>query len=255
MATNAPLPRSRARIVVPGSLSQFGTGISTYKFGRNADVDAAEDLIITGGNLHVPTAAAATTIESASANDAVAGTGLASVKVSGIDSNWDAIEETVVLTGQTAVTLTNQYLRVFRIRAVTAGSGGSAITTAAGAITVKHGTTTLCTMPAGGTTSQHAAYSVPRGCVGEIVHLDMVAEGSPTLVTTAGVMTRDPSSLLNSWVERSNHYVVNGEHFAFDFPVPIVVPEMNDVKLRVFTVSAANALIRGGFGIRIYKKY
>lgn len=254
MASNAPLARSRARIFVEGSHSQFQDGISTYKFGRNADVDAAEDLIITGGDLYVPTAAAATTIVSASAADAAAGSGLTSVKVSGINANWDFVEETVVLKGVTPVTLTKQYLRVFRIGAVAAGTGGTAVSVAAGAITVKHGTTALCTLPLGSTTSQHAAYSVPRGYVGEVQSVDLVAEGKPTLVTTAGIMTRDPSAVANSWVERSNAYMTDGEQYRITFEVPIVVPEMHDVKLRVFTVSAANALIRGGFGIMILKK-
>lgn len=252
--TNAALARSRARITVPGSYSQHIDNYSTYKFGRNADVDAAEDVISQGGNLFVPTAAGATTIVSAAAGDAAAGAGLATVEVTGVDANWDLITETVALSGVTPVTLTNQFLRVFRMAAVTAGTTGSAASVAAGIITVAIGGTTACQIPLGSTTSQHAAISIPRGYVGEITHIDAVAEGSPTLVTTLGIMTRDPSATLNTWVEQSNHYLVNGEQFQHDFQVPIVVPEMNDVKVRVFTVSAANALIRGGFDIHIYKK-
>jgi hypothetical protein len=257
MATNAGLPRSRARLVTPAPFFQYHDGPSTYKFGRNADVDAAEDFIVQGGNLFVPAAAAATTIVSSNADDAQNGAGLDQLKVSGLDANWDFIEETVTMhatDGTNAVTLTNQFLRVFRVAAVQAGSAGSTLSDATGNIDVKHGTDVLCRIPAGATTSQHAAYSVPRGYVGEIVAVDLIAEGGPTLKTTAGIMSRDPSAALNPWVERSNHYLTDGEQFTKEFLTPILIPEMNDVVLRAFTVSAVNAILRGGFDIRVYKK-
>lgn len=257
MPTNAPLPRSRARLVTPAPFFQFNDGRSTYKFGRNADVDAAEDLIIQGGNLYVPSAAAATTVVSSAVGDAQNGAGLDQIKISGLDANWDYLEETVTMhatDGTNAVTASGSFLRVFRAAGVQGGSGGSTLSVAAGNIDVKHGSNVLCRIPTGGTTSQHAAYSIPRGYVGEIVGLDLIAEGGPTVKATAGIMTRDPSAAGNIWVERSNHYLTDGEQFHKDFEVPILVEEMNDVVLRAFSVSAANQLLRGGFDIRIYKK-
>jgi len=62
------------------------------------------------------------TIVSDNAQDNPIGTGLATVKVSGIDNDYNAIQEVVTLNGLTPVTLTKQYLAVNELNPETAGS-------------------------------------------------------------------------------------------------------------------------------------
>lgn len=68
--------------------------------------------------------AAAQTVQlsSTSANDATAGTGARSVKVKGLDGNYDLIEEVVTMNGQTPVTTTNQFFRILNLDVSTYGT-------------------------------------------------------------------------------------------------------------------------------------
>lgn len=67
--------------------------------------------------------AAALDISSSSANDAAAGTGARTVTVYGLDSAGKMQTETIALNGQTAVTTTKTFWRVFGIQVATAGTG------------------------------------------------------------------------------------------------------------------------------------
>lgn len=69
------------------------------------------------------TAAAAMEAVSSSANDAAAGTGARTIRVYGIDGNYDAIIEDVTLNGTTPVALVTSLIAVNKIEVLTAGSG------------------------------------------------------------------------------------------------------------------------------------
>ena len=62
-------------------------------------------------------------IASSSAADAAAGTGARTIDIYGLDSQWMLQKETVTLTGQTMLTTTKYFRRVFEIVVATAGSG------------------------------------------------------------------------------------------------------------------------------------
>lgn len=136
------------------------TGEWVRVVGSNADVDTtAEDLLAAGGSVSWPSAAAATTVVSASANDAAAGTGARTVQVGGLVAGGVLAVETVSLNGATAVECAHAYLRVLPhlCRVLTAGSGA----TNAGIISLKHDTTTLVTVPAGEGRANGAFFTVP----------------------------------------------------------------------------------------------
>lgn len=62
-------------------------------------------------------------ITSSSANDAAAGTGARTATIYGLDKDWNPQTESITLNGQTIVTTTKKYLRVFEIVIDTIGSG------------------------------------------------------------------------------------------------------------------------------------
>lgn len=133
-----------------------------HKFGLNLDIDTTtdpEDVWTVGGKYSFPSAAAATTIVSDDTNDdgAPLGTGARTVEVQGLDSDWLLTTETVTMDGTSAVTLTTQFLRVFRAKVLTVGSGG----VNAGTIQVKHGSTVLAEISAGSGQTLMAIYTVP----------------------------------------------------------------------------------------------
>lgn len=68
-----------------------------------------------------------------SVNDTAAGTGARTVFISGLDSNYDVISETVTLNGTSAVQTVRSYLRVNSFLIMSAGSGK----TNAGSITLR----------------------------------------------------------------------------------------------------------------------
>ena len=133
------------------------------KFGRNADVDtgAAGEDICDNAVFEWPAAAAATTVVSTSTDDDgdPVGTGARTVEVQGLDGDYNKLTVTATLNGTGAVTLGTQFIRVFRIKVLTAGSGGSN----AGTIAVKHSTTVLAQITIGNNQTLMACYTVPTG--------------------------------------------------------------------------------------------
>lgn len=71
-----------------------------------------------------PAAAVVLGIASSSANDAAAGTGARTVRVTGLDANYNLLQEDVTLNGTTKVATVGTYLRVNKLEVLTAGSGG-----------------------------------------------------------------------------------------------------------------------------------
>jgi hypothetical protein len=84
----------------------------------------------------------------------------ASITISGLDANYNAISETVVMDGATPVATTKQYLRINGMF-VSAGSA----TNPAGVVTLKDvtATTTYARINAGVGRTQAAIYTVPAG--------------------------------------------------------------------------------------------
>lgn len=165
MVLNAALP-----VLYQATLGWVPNVNAITKFGRNPDVDASgggpED-VWEGGGLYtgfpagvVNTVAETCTVVSSSANDAAAGTGMRTCRLSGLGATGAEQLEDVTLNGTNAVTTTNRWYRVNRVVGLTGGSG----MTNAGAITVRHSSTTaniFAVVPAGFGQSQIACYTVP----------------------------------------------------------------------------------------------
>ncbi len=108
-------------------------------FGFNPDVDATQVSVWPLPSLITfPAAALQMTVSSASADDTSAGTGARTIVVQGLDANYNEVTETVIMNGQTAVTMTASLIRVNYAYVATAGSGNSA----AGNIYIGTGTVT-----------------------------------------------------------------------------------------------------------------
>jgi hypothetical protein len=171
------------------------------RFGRNTDVDAAsaaEDIWDGGGTYTgFPTGAGETVnVFSGSANDTAAGTGLRTLRISGLDTDGTVQSEIITLNGTSAVTSTGTYTRVNLAVGLTAGSGGAN----AGTITVRHTTTTanvFTVVPIGANRSQVCAYTVPADKRGLIVGLRASATNNQASAqeVVLNVLTRDLSGV------------------------------------------------------------
>jgi len=103
-----------------------------------------------------PASAVTMTLASTSASDNTRAT----ILISGLNSSWDAITETVTLNGVTGVTTSNQFLRINSMIMTSTGTGQA---TNVGTITAKNGGVTYSQISIGVGRSQAAVYSVPNG--------------------------------------------------------------------------------------------
>jgi hypothetical protein len=102
------------------------------------------------------TSASTLTLVSTSASDNTS----ASVFISGLDSSFNIITETLFLNGVTGVTTVNSY---FRVNSMTLVSAGSSQTTNVGTITLKQSSNVISQINVGIGKSQMAIYTVPAG--------------------------------------------------------------------------------------------
>ena len=117
IGTSEPFELQVSRGQVPGHKLKF-------KFGNNRTVGDTEETIWSEGGIYVyPTSATQMTVSSSSVDDTAAGTGARTVRIEGLDADYNEISEDIILNGQTPVTTVNSYLRINRGIVLTAGSG------------------------------------------------------------------------------------------------------------------------------------
>jgi hypothetical protein len=218
------------------------------KFGYNLDIDTGttpEDAWSFGGSYPFPASAASTTIESSSANDTSAGTGARTVRVFGLDASYDAIQEDVTLNGTTQVTLSNQYLRLFRAQVLTAGTTGSN----EGNIQMKHGTTVIAEIPfdfnEGNGQTEMAIYTVPNGYTAHLV--GWYAALQRANIATDAVVRFQVRELNGAWQTKYTGGPSDSNDWVQILPTSVEIPHKSDIRVRVVTVGANNTAIIAGF--------
>jgi hypothetical protein len=155
--------------------------IPVSKFGKNPDIDiGTEDIWSQGGTWVAPTTARVHNIKSSSTDDdgAPVGTGANTVKVYGLNGSYVLTEETVTMNGTTDVATANSHVIIYRMKVVTAGSGGKN----AGTITataVVDATVTLAIV-IGKNQTQGSIYQVPAGYTGYLVSFGCGIDGGTT---------------------------------------------------------------------------
>lgn len=182
--------------------------------------------------------AAVMQISSSSANDAAAGTGARTVTIYGLDANYNQINETVTLNGQTAVNTANNFLRVFHLAVVTAGSGEAAAgtiyagtgTVTAGVPAVIYGVYTT------GNGSTAAIWTVPAGYTAYITSYSAGYGNAITAYGTVFLAVRPFGSVFDT---TSQVRVSNGSQGWVEFSYPIYVEEKSDIELRANSTTAS----------------
>ncbi|MCP5059567.1 MAG: hypothetical protein GY937_22920 [bacterium] len=154
--------------VAAGKVSGWGP---LNKFGYNqATGETEEDIASAGGSLAWQAAAAAHDIKSSDAADTNdSGTGARTVQVWGLDANYDEQTEIVELDGTTDVATASTYIRLFRMKVLTAGSGA----TAAGTITADVSATVHATITIGDNQTNQVGWTVPNGKTAYITRLHL----------------------------------------------------------------------------------
>ena len=221
-----------------------------HKFGHNLDIDTGSvpQTIWSAGGLYVfPSSADTLKIISSDFDDNGTGTtGALTIKVQGLDANYDAIEEDFTLNGQTAVTGNKEFLRVYRAFVTSAGSSEYN----EGVITINNSndTLTLATIPAEGGQTQMAVYTIPRNYKGYL-----------TSFSGAINKTTPSTAIILEMVFRKNSVKRVKQSIAIDttgstsfikyFECPLPIEEKTDIYVNAKEVSANNSGVFSNFSI------
>jgi len=233
------------------SRGQIAYHESLFKFGFNPDVDDSLETVWAEGGLYsYLSSATVLKVSSSSANDTSAGTGARTVELFGLDADYDEINETVTLSGQTAVNTTQSFLRVNRMIVRSAGTGG----TNAGVIYAGTGTVTAgvpankyATVAAGDGQSLMALWTVPRGYTAYVTQTDItVATTQNNKYATITFLARPFGEVF----QVKDKFVKSESGHMQVYTFPLKFEEKTDLEMRcIGDSSGANIAISAAFDL------
>jgi hypothetical protein len=220
-----------------------------HKFGRNADVDASEDVWDFGSHYLFPLVAFPTEIVGG-ASDIPSSDGVHSVCVEGLDINGVPIVEVATMNGTTPVVLVNSFYRVNR--AFIDAMGGNATQVNSFNIDVTHqGSAMLAQIRAEEGQTNQAIYTMPKDVNGTILAWNVSASriGINTAVSASiKFQTRFPG---RGWRTRDTAEVFQGVDVrrTFNTPESISLPPLTDIRVRVTDINTTDVAVSAGFEI------
>lgn len=230
---------------------------SVYVYGFNHDMaqNASETLQYQGGLMQYPASAATVFISSADANDTSAGTGARTLLLEGLDTDYNAVSETITMNGQTQVESSLTYIRLFKITTVTAGSGeknaGDIYVATTGASSGVPTGTTYLVMESDDVSainiSQAAVYTVPAG---HTLYMDLIQIKADNLATAnsfnlVSAAYREFGSN-KPFVEFVEH-ALRATLLDIPFPNYYKFDEKTDIELRSYCTNANENEVGGNF--------
>ena len=220
-------------------------------FGRNPDIDigSVPEDVWNGGGTYTgqPIQSAAETIQitSSSVDDAAGGLGARTLRVFGLDENFDLAQEDFTMNGLVPVVSVTLWKRVYLAEVLTAGATAINI----GDITIRHSITAanvFATLPAGQGKTTLAVFTVPRNKTYFIKRLK----------NQIGRANGSAGSIQYSLRIRPEGGVYNAERFetittnfsdSYTLVGAILVQEKSDIKVTVETCSDNNTQISAVF--------
>ncbi|WP_455218607.1 hypothetical protein [Kaarinaea lacus] len=205
----------------------YGASV-VHKFGRVTGVgtSATNDIWDVGGTYQFPTTACAVNIQSSGSSDASANEGAKTVQIYGLDGNYNELSETVALNGTDVVQSSGSYLRLYRMKVLTAGSIGEA----QGNISASHIVTgVISQINQGFNQTLMAIYTVPASKTGLLYTWTAAVDRDGSTVAKGGdiklqfrefgsvFQTKDILGLVNDNRQR-------------DYLVPQKIPQKTDIK-------------------------
>ena len=210
-------------ITVDGIMTPYLIGIaqglisgtsSVNKFGYRASIPSSYQTIW-DGTADYAYAAAGTVLAVA---DNTASDDNGTVEVQGLDQNYALVTETLTIGGAAS---SNQFLRVFRARMITANTG----TTNVDEVRIKRATTDLAIILAGAGQTLMSLYTIPAGKTGYLIRL----QGSVDANNDA--LFRLISRPLNGSFNVKGQFGVFASGFTVDYPIPLVFTEKTDLQV------------------------
>jgi len=221
------------------SRGQIAWHYNLFKFGFNPDIDDSLETIWTQGGLYSYLAAATQlSISSSSTADTSAGTGARTVTLSGLDADYNEISETVTLNGQTAVTSTNSYLRIYRMVVRSAGSGGQnagVIYAGTGTVTAGVPANKYATIAIGDNQTLMALWTVPANHTAYLLQTDVtVATTQNNKYCTVSLVARPFGEVF----QVKDRFVKAESQSTLAYSLPVKFEEKTDIEYRAIGDSA-----------------
>lgn len=210
------------------------------KFGLNPEIKAAIEDIWDQGGVYAGwlTTATTITVEGTSDDDSPSGTKCLTMRVWGLDADFEEITEDFVMEGTTPVVSDKSFIRVNRAQMLTAGSAGTN-----GKLIVKSGSTVLAAIEAGYGQTEMALWTVPAGYEGQL-H-DVWIGVSSKEAALIRLLVREFGT--QAWIVKRAIPIAEGTallHWRF----PLIIPEKADIRLAA-TSTATGAFIGAGFAL------
>lgn len=212
---------------------------TVHKFGANFDIDQADDpeSVWTGGGLYPwDSLSSAQTIYciSTSADDTT------TLTIEGLDENYHPLTETINLTGLTAVSTNNEFIRVFRMTydATNVGTITARVTSGTG--------TVVAQIDAGYAQTLMAVYTIPAGHTGYILTGDATIDSNKNCQVMMYVRQFGKAFRIGHIAEATGHY-------RYDFMAPLPIPEKSDIDIRIDQVSGNDTRVTANFDLILDK--
>lgn len=216
-----------------------------HKFAFSEKVGTSLETIWSGDGLYPwITSASTLTVESSSSNDISTGTGARTIYIQGLDSNYNAITETVTLNGTEQVTTSSVYYRIYRAYVLTAGSTGGA----EGDISIKQEGTIVCHIDSDfDNQTLMSVYTVAAGYTAYLVCVDFsTGKGKEVFCS---LNTRPVGGVFN--IQHSIQ--LNASNANRVFMPYIKIDEKTDIELRAVNLNSGNVEVSGAFDLIIIK--
>jgi hypothetical protein len=217
------------------------------KFGMNVDVDSNKETIWDGGDIYTYIATAETVaVTSTSGADSATGAGARTVEIQGLDANHNLVYETLTVGGGAG---TQEFLRVFRAKVVTAGSNG--INEGTISITSSDTSTELAQIGVDGSGSNAAGrgqtfmalYTVPAGKTAYLTQWT-VGCGKQNTDAVATFLARPEGGAWNA----KDIITVSATTYAKDYKIPLQFTEKTDIEVRAYSTTN-NSLVSSTFNL------
>lgn len=221
------------------------------KFGANEAISTSDETVWHFGGLYNwITAPTAIKITSANSNEIHGGGGAHTVKIEGLNANYEEITETVSLNGHAAVTTVNTFQRVHRMKAITVGNSLTNVgqiygfTGASTDGVPDVSTQVFASIPAEHGQTLLGAYTIPASKTGYIHNIH--AEVGAGKNADVKFFTRPLSESFKVFAD----FDILNDHFSRTFEIPFKVEAKTDIEIRA-KIDTGTTKVGGGFAIII----
>jgi len=228
--TFAPIGLSIQR----GNVGNFS---GVHKFGLNDSVGSgAFETVWDGNNTYTYPSSSGTATATSSDTDDNTGT----VKIFGLDSNYDFAEEILTIGGSAG---TINFIRVFRAVMITANTGTANV----GTITITVSTTTVAQIRAGYGQTLMCVYTIPRNYNAYLMQIDLGS--SKDLENEIRFISKEIDNG-NVWNTRA-FITTRGGFIEKNYAVPVKFTEKTDLEL--VAKASATSSVSAGFELILEK--